>query len=100
MIKIHSQKEEREIGRDVTTVEFPLQRAIARLWKMCLAGLIAPDLRLMACPKKRMVLVVSLERPPSVSVTRVTNNNPTERQAARWEDNFLRVPTSRAWPGV
>ena len=39
---------------------------------MCVAGLIAPVFRLMACPKKRMVSIVSLERPPSVSVTTIT----------------------------
>ena len=87
---------ERGWSRCSHTVEFPLQRAMARLWKICLAGLIAPVLRLMACPKKRMVSIVSLERFQSVSVTRGTNNNPTKRQIAKWEDNFRRVHTSRA----
>ena len=46
-------------------VEFPLQRAMASLWKMCWAGLVAPVLCSLACPKKQMVPIVSLERPPN-----------------------------------
>ena len=81
-------------------VAFPRQRATARLLKRCLVELGEPVLCSIARPRDLMVLMVSPERPPRVSVTRGMNSIPTERQADRWEASLRRVPTSRACPGV
>ena len=72
-------------------VAFPRQRATARLLKRCFVELGEPVLCSIARPRDLMVLMVSPERPPRVSVTRGMNSIPTERQAHVY-GRFVRKP--------